>query len=764
MSSIDESGSIDWGGRRLARPGLVPPSRGKSPAANPAQSLLADLLDSCLIHPTDWGDLAAPVKEELSRLEDPARLLFQLVGAGLLTNYQASQVVGGRLDGLLLGNYRILDRLGEGGAGVVFKGQHLRFRRPVAIKTIAEGADLDESTVPRFFSEMEVIGRLRHPHIVAALDAGQAPGAGGALHYLVMEYVAGHDLNKYIRAKGPLSAEAACRLIDQVADALAEAHRQRLIHRDVKPSNILVTPDSQAKLADFGLVRHFGRRMTEPGILIGTIDYMAPEQVQDSSAVDARADIFSLGATLFWCLTGRTPFPSQGSAAEKVLRRMTQPAARLRESRPDLPAALEEVVARMLKTRPEDRPQTMRAVRTSLKPFMPAETPAQRAAGSEPEQAEPRESAKPATAGVNRVLIVDDDPIAARMSLQILDQAGLRADMVSSGTEALEAARRCPYGLVLLDVQMPGMSGQEVLRALRQAPPCAHLKIIMCSGSERADDLAQLLLAGADDYLTKPVGPVQLQTRVKAALRLKEAQDRSAVLNRQLLAINSELERNLVDRDSHLVHARNALVQALARLGQLRSSESGVRLLRLQRYCGMLAEEAARLPGFAEVIDPNYVRMLECCCVLHDIGMAGLPDYVLLKPGKLSVEERAIMENHTVIGAGILQEMAERYGHARPFLQIAIDVARHHHERFDGAGYPDGLAGTAIPPAARIVALADTYDALRTRRPYRPAFAHPAAVRILTGGSPGQFDPTLLELFQIGAARFDQIHRELPDS
>src|SRR5260370_38752746 len=196
---------------------------------------------------------------------------------------------------------------------------------------------------------------------------------------------------------------------------------------------------------------------------------------------------------------------------------------------------------------------------------------------------------------------------------------------------------------------MPRMSGLEVLRQLREAPPSAHFKIIMFSGRSSADEMAQMLLAGADDYLTKPFSLIQLQARVQAALRLKEAQDRSDRLNRNLLAVNAELEGNLDARDSDLVEARNALVLALAKMVEYGDFETGAHLQRLQRYCGTLTREAIKIPHFAGQVDENFIQMLECCAPLHDIGNVVLPDHIIRRPRKLTSEERIIIHTHTTI-------------------------------------------------------------------------------------------------------------------
>jgi response regulator RpfG family c-di-GMP phosphodiesterase len=215
----------------------------------------------------------------------------------------------------------------------------------------------------------------------------------------------------------------------------------------------------------------------------------------------------------------------------------------------------------------------------------------------------------------------------------------------------------------------------------------------------------------------------------------------------------------LLARDSDLVHARNALVLALAEIVNYRDMETGSHLLRLQHYSSLLAREAQKLPSFASQIDDHFVEMLACCAPLHDIGKVGLPDNVLLKPGKLTPEERLVMQTHTVMGADTLSKVAQKHGFARAFLHMGIEISRHHHERFDGTGYPDRLSGDSIPLAARIVALADVYDALRSPRVYKPAFTHEKTLNIMAQECAGQFDPALFCVFGRCAAEFAQIYR-----
>jgi putative nucleotidyltransferase with HDIG domain len=198
-------------------------------------------------------------------------------------------------------------------------------------------------------------------------------------------------------------------------------------------------------------------------------------------------------------------------------------------------------------------------------------------------------------------------------------------------------------------------------------------------------------------------------------------------------------------------------------MAQLRGFETSGHLTRIQNYVRALAEEAARLPAFAADIDGFFVRALERGAVLHDIGKIALPDHVLLKPGKLDAEERTVMESHTTVGAELLLAVARQNGTSAGFLQLATDIARHHHEHFNGTGYPDRLIGAAIPLAARIVAIADVYDALRSRLVYKPGLAHAAARRLILEETPGKFDPNLLIAFQKCEAALEQIFAQTKD-
>jgi response regulator RpfG family c-di-GMP phosphodiesterase/tRNA A-37 threonylcarbamoyl transferase component Bud32 len=729
--------------------------------------LLRKLLRSSIVLAEDWEKLAARTQDEIKQCADKRQMLALLVQHGLLTQYQADRIESGKTFGLVLGNYRVLDRLSAGGMGVVFKAEHVDLRRQVAIKMLPQSHNDYSHAQRRFLTEMRVVAQLHHPNIVAAMDAGRVKSRdpdAPVLRYFVMELVPGKDLEEYVDSNGPLAATEACDLIHQVAGALAEAHKHNLVHRDIKPSNVRVTPEGQAKLLDFGLACHFSHRMTEPGTMLGTPDYIAPEQARDAGSVDIRADIYGLGGTLFWCLTGRRPFEPKDNITQDLACRLLEPPPSVRAWRAEIAADLDAVVARMMATNPDDRYATPQAVMQSLLPFLKPDMPEHLLRGAD--QARARRlstTSDQAESRIARVLIADDESSIRRFCRHLLEGEGFRCDEATTGALALQSLRAEPYDLALLDIHMPDMTGIELCQRLREDPPCPNLKLIMISGGMTGDDMSRMLLAGVDDYLTKPLSGIQLQSRVKAALRLKLAQDRSDLLNQHFLAVNRELEQNLSARDIDLVHARNALVLGLAKLVECRDTETEAHLFRVGRYCRCLGQETASSPAFATQIDANFIELLECCAPLHDIGKVGLPDHILLKPGKLDESERILMQSHTIIGAETLLTVAKRHGSALAFLQMAADIARHHHESYDGQGYPDRLAGSDIPLAARLVTIADVYDALRSRRTYKPALSHPAALQVMTRISAEQFDPSLLQAFQRCANDFDKIFRESAD-
>jgi putative two-component system response regulator len=739
------------------------------PAASASHDFIDELLVKSFVHSEDWKNLPPVTQEKILACPDRRKILSTLVDQRLLTEYQASRIAAGTTFGLVLGNYRILKRLGAGGMAVVFEAEHVEMRHTVAIKVLPLTAGHDERLQSRFSAEMRIVARLRHPNIVAALDAGRTLSDGAdatVLWYLVMEYVPGLDLEVFVNKQGPLTTIRACNLIYQAAAALGEINKYQLVHRDIKPSNIMVTPEDQAKLLDFGLSRQLDTRVTQPGTLLGTLDYMAPEQARDASSVDIRADIYSLGATLFWCLTGRTVH-SESAINGDLFQRFLQPPPSVRRYAPEVPAEMDVLIGKMMALKPDDRFATPQAVMRAILPFLkpdsfdqsPGLCPQQLYAGSLPGlPAEPR----PAGTG-HRILVVDDEEGIRQFCRAVLMGDGRTCDEAPDAETALTLVKQKPYDLILTDVNMSGITGFELTRQLRASPTVQHQKVLMFSGAATSDELAKMLSVGADDFLIKPLSIVTLQGPVLSALRMKDLQDRGDLLNLRLHAVNEELERNLNTKEGDLVHARNALVLALARLVEHRDGQPGARLTRMQQYCRAMAVEASTTPGYAGQINDTFIEMVVCCAPLHDIGKIGLPDHILLKPGKLSPEERMAMQTHTTVGADTLKQVAESHGAAMGFLYMAAEIARHHHERWDGAGYPDRLKGNDIPLPARLVAICDVYDALRSRRAHKPALAHPAALQLMSETCTGQFDPGLFGVFLRCGEEFERVFRQNPD-
>jgi serine/threonine protein kinase len=301
---------------------------------------------------------------------DARSLAKDLLQRGWLTPYQVNQVFQGRSAELVMGPYLVLERLGEGGTGQVFKARHLRMERIVALKLIRAALLSDPEIVGRFYREVQVLSRLSHPNVVHAYDAGPL----GSTHFLVMEYVEGTDLAQWVQKHGPLPTAEACHYIRQAALGLQHAHEKGLVHRDVKPSNLLRSNTGQIKVLDLGLARlhkadgELTQNLTPVGAgaaTMGTPDYLAPEQALDFHQVDIRADIYGLGCTLFFLLAGQAPFAG-GSMAQKLMRHMQLDPPPLAGFRADASPELEAVVRRMMAKRPEKRFQTPLEVADAL--------------------------------------------------------------------------------------------------------------------------------------------------------------------------------------------------------------------------------------------------------------------------------------------------------------------------------------------------------------------------------------------------------------
>ncbi len=354
------------------------------------------------------------------------------------------------------------------------------------------------------------------------------------------------------------------------------------------------------------------------------------------------------------------------------------------------------------------------------------------------------------------ILIVDDEPV----NLNLLDhllRPTYQVRAANSGAAALRAAATPPRpDLVLLDVSMPDMDGYAVLRRLGADPATQGIPVIFVTALASAGDEERGLDLGAMDYLTKPIRPAVLLARVRTQLEAKRARD---WMRNQNQFLEAEVARRLAETDQ----TQLVSIRALAHLAEIRDPETGNHILRTQAYVRELAERLQPHPRFRELLSPRYVDLLTRSAPLHDVGKVGIPDTILQKPGKLTAEEWVVMKTHSRMGSDAI-ELAERDAD-RPvaFLSLAKEIARWHHERWDGQGYPDGLTGEQIPVAARIMALADVFDALISPRVYKAALPVEPVRQLIQQGRGSQFDPDMTDTFLAHFDHFVQIasrHRD----
>ena len=360
-----------------------------------------------------------------------------------------------------------------------------------------------------------------------------------------------------------------------------------------------------------------------------------------------------------------------------------------------------------------------------------------------------------------RILVVDDAPDAIRLIDGLLSPH-YRLHVACNGESALRIlAGPLPIDLILLDVVMPDLDGYEVCRRLRALPGREDVPVVFLTGNRDPASETAGFAAGATDFVSKPVSAPVLLARVRTHLNLRAAASALREQNRTLEArvtertqALSQLASELAERNSELDRVRDAIFLAFCSLAEARDNETGNHLLRTQHYVRVLALQLRRQPQYAGQLDDTAIELIFKSAPLHDIGKVGIPDAILLKPGPLNAVETARMHEHPVIGRDAIL-MAERLlGAPLPFLRHAREIAYSHHERWDGLGYPEGLAGEAIPLSARLMALADVYDALISRRVYKPPMPHATAVDMILADRGRRFDPLVTDAFAAEAATF----------
>jgi putative two-component system response regulator len=348
------------------------------------------------------------------------------------------------------------------------------------------------------------------------------------------------------------------------------------------------------------------------------------------------------------------------------------------------------------------------------------------------------------------ILIVDDTPENLSVLGELL-QSSYRVRAANSGRRALQIAHSIPApDLILLDVMMPEMDGFDVLAELRSKPATANIPVIFVTAMDATEDEERGLDCGAVDYITKPIRPAIVLARVRTQLELKQARD---LLRNQNTYLESEVSRRMTE--NQLI--QDISILALARLAETRDPETGNHLHRTQEYVRTLAQALQQHPRFAHFLDDETIDALAKSAPLHDIGKVGIPDYILLKPGPLTPEEWVIMRTHAKLGSDAIA-LAERDATGKvEFLSLAKEIAHYHHEKWNGSGYPEGLVGDAIPIAARLMSLADVFDALICKRVYKSAMSFAEAVEIITRDSGSHFDPDIVQAFTENFEQFKAI-------
>ncbi len=457
-----------------------------------------------------------------------------LAAQGWLTPFQARAVCDGQFGDLQIGNYDILDKLGSGGMGTVYKARHRRMKRIVAVKVLAANLGDNKSFVQRFQREVETAARLSHPNIVTAHDADVCKVG----NYLVMEFIDGADLDRLVRLRGALSPSLAATLILQAARGLEHAHSQGIIHRDIKPANLLLDSAGSLKITDLGLVRStdlFGESdsqesmLTKTGGILGTVDFMPPEQAFNPSLVDHRADIYSLGCTLFFLVMARPPFGGE-TPMETLLLHRQEPIPSLLQLHTDMPYELDDIYKRMVGKLPDERIATMSLVVrafersglilsdaevanelkqmrmseliTSPSPPSSATPVPGIAKGTTPAHPSP---VSPARARGSLTVLVADSSLTVRVHIRnTLTNLGFTKVMdFSDGTKAMNALAAQSFDLIVTGLNLSGVDGQELIGRLRQTPEFADTPILLVTTEAAPAKLQSLRRIGASAIIDK---------------------------------------------------------------------------------------------------------------------------------------------------------------------------------------------------------------------------------------------------------------------
>jgi serine/threonine protein kinase len=546
------------------------------------QEFLDSLKESMLLSPEETERAVAPL---LGGALDGLSLGRALVNAGLLTSYQMEAVRSRKFAELRIGNYEVLDRLGSGGMGTVFKARHRRMKRIVALKVLPQNLAKDSHFLRRFQREVETLARLSHPNIVMAHDADEDVAGP----FLVMEFVNGCDLVSLVAKQGPLTVATAINCILQAARGLGYAHAQGIIHRDIKPANLLRDVAGIVKIADLGIARlnslasdtepTAAHGLTQTGGMLGTVDYMAPEQAVDSTKVDGRADIYSLGATLYFLLVGEPPYPAQTVMAG-LLKHRDAPIPSLMEAREDVPAALDAIFRRMMAKAPADRfPSMIEVIRAlerieeevKLSPGLPeAAQPGDTIVGGPSTPGQNLDFSLATAAGITgptidfrpagatpaaslSVLLVEPSRTQSAIIRKLLELQGVQRILtVATGQEALQIVRNEPPHAIITAQHLSDMTGVELAERIRCESKATATGVVLISTEAETSQADSLSKCGKTALLHKPFTSEQLldALRIVSAVPLPPSPQAGRGKLRVLIVDDSAAAR---------IHIRNTL-------------------------------------------------------------------------------------------------------------------------------------------------------------------------------------------------------------
>jgi len=360
------------------------------------------------------------------------------------------------------------------------------------------------------------------------------------------------------------------------------------------------------------------------------------------------------------------------------------------------------------------------------------------------------------------VLIVDDEETNRNILHDRIISLGHIPLEADNGKSAISIIKQQQPDLILLDLMMPVMDGYETLHYLKSDEIYKHIPVVIVSAKDDQDSIVKGLELGADDYISKPYKPAILKARISASLDRKHLHDREKIYVEKIKRMNTNLQKYVDKQTKEITKGHEAMTFAICKMVESRDHETGQHLERMREYAKALAQQLQKLPKHTNRIDDTFINILYKASPLHDIGKIGVPDYILRKPDKLTPEEFEIMKTHTTIGEEALCKI-HKENPSNPVLYMASQIAGKHQEKWDGTGYPKALKGEKIPLAARIIALADVYDALTSIRPYKEAFTHARAKEIILEQDGKHFDPDMVKAFLEIESTFISIHKAFSD-